>query len=295
LDDRIEGAVHAFVASSPESRTGRLAHLAQLQMSASFLCAAEQRAASIGMAQKRPCDCPDYKVIFLDVDGVLHPASQKGRPFHTQCMGFFVNIVQMSGAHICLSSNWRLDDKGIDMLNRRLRASGLQPMVGHTHPVEDVFNTRADEILDWLHRHPEVTHFVALDDVDLCYEDPAATMPTCIAPRFILTDEARGLQSRDVSAALAALQIPFERSELVPAAYIGAPPACLPPASAPPAYPVSATPDTARAMEARPTEPVLVGARSEAECSGSGLSRCGSRSGSRRNSRSDVLDGIVRD
>ena len=51
-------------------------------------------------------DAPVMKVIFLDVDGVLHPVHEKRRPFTTQCMDIFKHIVQKSEASIVLSSNW---------------------------------------------------------------------------------------------------------------------------------------------------------------------------------------------
>ena len=73
---------------------------------------------------------------------------------------------------------------------------------------------RSDEILDWLHRHEEVTHFVVLDDVDLCYEDPSVVVPDCVLQHCLYTDEARGLLPKDGEAALAMLDIRIDRSKL---------------------------------------------------------------------------------
>ena len=158
-----------------------------------------------------------HKVLFLDVDGVLHAADAKHRPFRQPCMDVLRTILQDSSCHVCLSSNWRLDSWGVDKINARLEQIGADAIIDTTHLVEDHFNTRADEILDWLHRHPETTHFVVLDDVDLCYEDPAVTMPECISAHFVLTDEHKGLQVDDARRALACLEIPFDRAKLVPA------------------------------------------------------------------------------
>ena len=97
------------------------------------------------------------------------------------------SIVEQSKAHICLSSNWRLDDWGLTQVNKHLRLHDLEPIVGFTHPEEDYFNTRADEVLDYLHKHPEVTHFVVLDDVELNFEDPSSAVPTCIASHSVQT------------------------------------------------------------------------------------------------------------
>jgi len=131
-------------------------------------------------------------------------------------------IVQESGAGICLSSNWRLDSWGIDQVNKHLRIANLAPIIGFTHPVEDHFNTRADEVMDWLNQHPEVTHFIVLDDVALNFEDPEAAVADVIAARFVQTDETKGLQTQDVAAALSKLEAAFERSSLVRARLLDA-------------------------------------------------------------------------
>ena len=163
----------------------------------------------------------EYKVIFLDIDGVLHAADERQRPCRKPCMDVLRSIVEQSQAHICLSSNWRLDDWGLTQVNKHLRLHDLKPIVGFTHPEEDYFNTRADEVLDYLHKHPEVTHFVVLDDVELNFEDPSATVPTCIASHSVQTDETKGLQTKDVAPALACLERPIDRSQLVPAKLYG--------------------------------------------------------------------------
>lgn len=131
------------------------------------------------------------------------------------------SIVEQSKAHICLSSNWRLDDWGLTQVNKHLHLHDLEPIVGFTHPEEDYFNTRADEVLDYLHKHPEVTHFVVLDDVELNFEDPSSAVPTCIASHSVQTDEAKGLENKDIAPALACLEHPIDRSQLVPAKLFG--------------------------------------------------------------------------
>ena len=44
------------------------------------------------------------KVVFLDIDGVLHPADQRRRQFVKQCMDRLQAILQGSGAQVVLSS-----------------------------------------------------------------------------------------------------------------------------------------------------------------------------------------------
>lgn len=181
-------------------------------------------------------------VIFLDVDGVLHPADERQRPCRKPCMDALKAIIQRGQGQICLSSNWRLDDWGIGQINSHLRKHGLEPIAGHTHPEEDHFNTRADEILDWLHRHPEVAHFVVLDDVPLNFEDPESAVPACISEHFVQTDERIGLQDEDVGRALACLERAIDRSEH------GLDPARLYCGHA--VLPVPATPQTVSALSA---------------------------------------------
>merc|ERR1719198_1447880 len=111
-------------------------------------------------------------IVFLDVDGVLHPADERQRPCRKPCMDVLKKIVEESQARICLSSNWRLDAWGIKQINDHLKRNGLDPIVGTTHPEEDYYDTRADEVLAWVNEHPYCTHFVVLDDVPLNFENP---------------------------------------------------------------------------------------------------------------------------
>ena len=88
------------------------------------------------------------RVLFLDVDGVLHAADARHRPFRTPCLDVLKTILEQSGARIVLSSNWRLDAWGVEMLNRRLEQHGIDECLDTTCQEEDLWNTRADEILD---------------------------------------------------------------------------------------------------------------------------------------------------
>jgi hypothetical protein len=207
-----------------------------------------------------------YKVLFLDVDGVLHAADAKHRPFRQPCMDVLRTILQNSSCHICLSSNWRLDSWGVDKINARLEQIGADAIIDTTHLVEDHFNTRADEILDWLHRHPEATHFVVLDDVDLCYEDPTTTMPECISAHFVRTDEHKGLQADDAQRALACLEIPIDFAKLVPARLLEEAEAAAAEEASFDALEVRSTPATPHALEehAVPACPAIERKRCEA-------------------------------
>ena len=95
-------------------------------------------------------------VIFLDVDGVLHPAfavkkrtrrrnssssdeeeeaasrEQQGPTFYRGCMERLKTIVDCTGASIVLTSTWRLERAGIRDVNAALRRHGLDPVAGKT-------------------------------------------------------------------------------------------------------------------------------------------------------------------
>ena len=191
-----------------------------------------------------------YKVLFLDVDGVLHAADAKHRPFRQPCMEVLKTILEESPCHVVLSSNWRFDSWGLNKVNARLEQIGADAIIDTTHLAEDHFNTRADEILDWLHRHPEATHFVVLDDVDLCYDDPTASCPECISVHLIQTDETKGLQPDDARRARACLEIPIDRAKLVRARLLEEAEAAAAEAASFDALEVLSTPATPHALDA---------------------------------------------
>ena len=72
-------------------------------MTDSFLVAKSDSSRSSNTSDS---DSAVMKVIFLDVDGVLHPVDEKRRPFQTQCMSVFKHIMEKSASSIVLSSNW---------------------------------------------------------------------------------------------------------------------------------------------------------------------------------------------
>ena len=123
------------------------------------------------------------KVIFLDIDGVLN--SEKFWEDQTQSFRYtaalkqgktkdqvrvianidpdtvaWVNyIVAMTNAEIVISSTWR-SDWNIPYL---LRYAGIvKPIYGITPFSKD--RHRGTEIKEWLDDHPEVTHYVIIDD-----------------------------------------------------------------------------------------------------------------------------------
>lgn len=99
------------------------------------------------------------QIIFLDVDGVLTSRRCNGfYDFDLWAVHFFKWVCKESGAKIVMSSAWRNIRGSFDTFSKVFE--------GDLH--EDwrtgILNTRGDEILEWLSRHPEVGNFVAVDD-----------------------------------------------------------------------------------------------------------------------------------
>lgn len=149
------------------------------------------------------------KVIFLDHDGVIclsqqfggrHKKQRKiGRKlsqsveslpvdarfdnFDKKSIKILNEILEETGALIVVSSDWRawadveemgdyyqqqgIIRKPIDFTPR----SYTMPEIIPWHPVWDLEGSRTLEIQEWLKNHPEVTHWVAVDDLDMSWKD----------------------------------------------------------------------------------------------------------------------------
>lgn len=109
------------------------------------------------------------KVLFLDVDGVLNRRSLLTVEADTfalcpkACARLKV-LVAMTGARIVLSSSWRSSEQHISYL----RKYNVLEQMHDDWQTKEIGNgkTRGDEIDEWLSRHPEVTQFAIVDDVD---------------------------------------------------------------------------------------------------------------------------------
>eukprot|EP00931_Biecheleriopsis_adriatica_P088825 TRINITY_DN63059_c0_g1_i1.p1 TRINITY_DN63059_c0_g1~~TRINITY_DN63059_c0_g1_i1.p1 ORF type:complete len:357 (-),score=54.86 TRINITY_DN63059_c0_g1_i1:13-1083(-) len=149
-------------------------------------------------------------VLFLDVDGVLHPSSRR-EVFASSCMHAFEQIVRGCNATVVLSSDWRLKPQAQSAVDYALRKYGLAGIRDRTPDLSSVTSRREDEILDWLCRHPEVQHWLAIDDANLA---PATSPHRSIMRRhFLKVDPKTGLQRcADVDKALRLL--PRERGDV---------------------------------------------------------------------------------
>ena len=147
------------------------------------------------------------KVIFLDNDGVIclannwgsrfkktraysnpNPGGERTIPvefrfdnFDTTAIKVLNEILKETGAEIVVSSDWRhhatLEELGEYYLSQGI----MKAPISVTHNTEDInaelwkiLRHRADielersiEITDWLNKHPEVTNWVAVDDLNM--------------------------------------------------------------------------------------------------------------------------------
>jgi len=141
------------------------------------------------------------KVIFLDNDGVIClsnnwgsrlkkqknwggseiPIEYRFDNFDEKAVKVLNEILEQTGAEIVVSSDWRFH-ASIDELGDYYESQGIiKRPIGGTENFKDIFPSewkrlrfRADlelersmEINHWIKNHPEVTHWVAIDDLDI--------------------------------------------------------------------------------------------------------------------------------
>jgi hypothetical protein len=149
------------------------------------------------------------KVIFLDHDGVICLSQQFGGRYKKQAkartklsqnvMGFRVgdrfdnfdkkaikvlnSILEQTGAEIVVSSDWKnwatveemgeyYEEQGIIKKPIDFTPSEYDaPEREEWHPDWDLEGSRTLEIQEWLKGHPEVTHWVAIDDLDMSFKE----------------------------------------------------------------------------------------------------------------------------
>lgn len=156
-------------------------------------------------------------VIFLDIDGVVHPANQPAfissicdviptqclnlidGCFRPQCLDRLKKIIDKTNALVVLSSTWREKSNLLDLARRRLAMCGIS--VYDTTPVmknpkRPRMNPmgRSREINSWLQAHKsEISLFVVLDDMD---------MTPAFEKNCVVVDGRTGLSDIDVQKAM---------------------------------------------------------------------------------------------
>lgn len=115
------------------------------------------------------------KILFMDIDGPMIPSRAYKLPNQTKLVSVFdpcatamVNeLLKLSGARIVISSTWR--EHGVKDCSELLETNGINPDLLHPDwktPCK-LTSTRTQEIDLWLQEHPEITHYVAIDDEQL--------------------------------------------------------------------------------------------------------------------------------
>lgn len=119
------------------------------------------------------------KVIFLDFDGPMLPIRAYWLPTQTKpvvsifdpvAVSLVNKLIEDSGAKLVISSTWRF--QGYDKVAETLQKNNIDPVHLHTdwQTPSKMSSQRIHEIKWWLEEHPEVTHYVAIDDIDLDVE-----------------------------------------------------------------------------------------------------------------------------
>ena len=141
------------------------------------------------------------KVIFLDHDGVICLSEQWGGRFKKKGydsnpetpldvrMDNFDNkavkvlnkIIEETGCELVISSDWKRWGT-LEQMKEMYETRGIKPPIDLTpmlqdcnvhsdtfiwSPTWDLEQTRSIEIQQYLHDHPEITHWVAIDDLDM--------------------------------------------------------------------------------------------------------------------------------
>jgi len=131
-------------------------------------------------------------VIFLDVDGVLNNQAllyRYGLDYIDDGMvDLLKSVVFATKAKVVLSSTWRLDGYSCELVKKVLGSKGME-IYGKTARIEHA--DRAEEILDWLGKHPEVGRYAVVDDMD--------NAGVGIEANFFQTDPEKGLTSEIAS------------------------------------------------------------------------------------------------
>jgi len=178
------------------------------------------------------------RVIFLDVDGVLLPTGSietivvdgvampvrdtvRESDFAIGALGNVRSIVQKTGATIVLSSEWRRTESLRSSIGAVLKSQGIPSIrdctpifsakkeLQLTSPIIAWCERRAREITKWLKDHPEVTAYVALDDLDFSWADNVRTAGTnWMKVRSVHTDDKKCLLEDDVKLAVEILTNP---------------------------------------------------------------------------------------
>lgn len=144
------------------------------------------------------------RIIFLDIDGVLRPATrgfmeycrQSGDEyFDPACVGVLNAIIRLTKAKIVVHSAWRDHLSTVKELRRWLHANGvIGHVIGRTPKWED--SGMIDEINEWWKNH-KVDRCIIIDDSDF-----SLSTDVMITDHYLQTNPYTGLMRGDVLKAI---------------------------------------------------------------------------------------------
>ena len=100
------------------------------------------------------------------------PAHIKMDNFNSKAVKVLNEILELTDAEIVVSSDWKLHCT-LEQLQDMFKEYGVIKSPIDVTPdnvlkrMSDLEGNRVNEITGWLNNHPEVTHWVAIDDLDL--------------------------------------------------------------------------------------------------------------------------------
>ncbi|CAD7926750.1 unnamed protein product [Amoebophrya sp. A25] len=141
------------------------------------------------------------KIVFLDVDGVLHSirVTRQEQLFNGQKMALLRKILQATDAQIVLSSAWRRTAPTLRMAYAMLSKHGIATPIDIT-PDYGVCGKRSAEILTWVDKYG-IKDWIAIDDMDLNQGEPR------MRPHFIRCNPLIGLTNDLVEQSISILNV----------------------------------------------------------------------------------------
>jgi hypothetical protein len=123
----------------------------------------------------------ENKIIFLDIDGPMLPMRAFFLPENNQknsnrhyfdpiAVSMINRLLETSRAKIVISSSWA--DQGLGVITKAFSLNNISIKSLHEdwmtpRPNGECNPNRVIEIVGWLNKHPEVTHYVAIDDMQM--------------------------------------------------------------------------------------------------------------------------------
>lgn len=170
----------------------------------------------------------NMKVIFLDIDGVLHsfnyekhlikksmsPFDNEGAIFDPQCVSALSRLVEVTNVELVIHSSWKDCEDKAKALRIMRNIWSVRNLPGHvfditpTLSMEDMMRLygikattkwKGYEIKAWLDEHPDCEKFVIIDDQRIYLSEQRNMV--------VLTDGKDGLTMRNVRQAIKKLDV----------------------------------------------------------------------------------------